>query len=101
MLILHGEEDTNVPVSQAEAFHRALRRFGVEHEYVRYPRESHAIGERNHQLDLLRRTRAWFARWLTPAPAESHPSRHGVPPAGARVPPSRRPVPPARPMRGT
>jgi dipeptidyl aminopeptidase/acylaminoacyl peptidase len=64
VLILHGENDTNVPVSQAEFFHRALRRFGVEHEYVVYPRENHAIRERNHQLDVLRRTRAWFDRWL-------------------------------------
>jgi dipeptidyl aminopeptidase/acylaminoacyl peptidase len=64
VLIVHGECDTNVPVSQAEFFHRALRRFGVEHEYVVYPRENHPIRERNHQLDLLRRTRAWFDRWL-------------------------------------
>ncbi|MBM0275494.1 S9 family peptidase [Micromonospora tarensis] len=65
VLILHGEDDTNVPVSQAEFFHRALRRFGVAHEYVVYPRENHSIRERNHQLDVLRRTRAWFDRWLS------------------------------------
>jgi dipeptidyl aminopeptidase/acylaminoacyl peptidase len=67
VLIVHGEDDTNVPVSQAEFFHRALRHYGVEHEYVVYPREDHPILERNHQLDLLRRTRAWFDRWLGPA----------------------------------
>jgi len=65
VLILHGENDTNVPASQAEYFHRALRTFGVEHEYVVYPRENHRIRERNHQRDVLRRTRAWFDRWLT------------------------------------
>ena len=64
VLILHGENDTNVPVSQAEYLHRALRRFGVEHQYVVYPRENHSIHERNHQLDVLRRTRAWLDRWL-------------------------------------
>ncbi|TDC59424.1 S9 family peptidase [Micromonospora sp. KC207] len=64
VLILHGENDTNVPVSQAQFYHRALRRFGVEHEYVVYPRENHSILERNHQLDVLHRTRAWFNRWL-------------------------------------
>ncbi|WP_239152327.1 S9 family peptidase [Virgisporangium aurantiacum] len=67
VLILHGENDTNVPVSQAEFFHRALRRFGAVHEYVVYPRENHSIRERNHQIDVLRRTRAWFDRWLTPS----------------------------------
>jgi dipeptidyl aminopeptidase/acylaminoacyl peptidase len=64
VLILHGENDTNVPVSQAEYFHRALRRFGAEHEYVVYPRENHRIRERAHQCDVLRRTRAWLDRWL-------------------------------------
>ncbi|MFG1709652.1 alpha/beta hydrolase family protein [Nonomuraea sp. M3C6] len=64
VLILHGEDDTNVPVGQATFFHRALRWFGIEHEFVVYPREGHSIQERNHQLDLLRRTRAWFERWL-------------------------------------
>ncbi|MEU8236389.1 prolyl oligopeptidase family serine peptidase [Actinoplanes sp. NPDC048967] len=64
VLILHGENDTNVPISQAELFHRALRGYGVEHEYVVYPGEKHAIRERGHQLDVLRRTRAWFDRWL-------------------------------------
>ncbi|GIJ70907.1 S9 family peptidase [Virgisporangium ochraceum] len=64
VLILHGENDTNVPLSQAEFLHRALRRFGVTHEYVVYPREGHPIRERTHQLDVLRRTRSWFDRWL-------------------------------------
>jgi dipeptidyl aminopeptidase/acylaminoacyl peptidase len=64
VLILHGAEDTNVPLGQAVFFHRALRHFGVEHEFVVYPREGHAIRERNHQLDVLRRTRTWFDRWM-------------------------------------
>ena len=66
VLILHGAEDTNVPLGQAVYFHRALRHFGAEHEFVIYPREGHSIQERNHQLDVLHRTRAWFDRWLQP-----------------------------------
>jgi len=64
VLIVNGQEDTNVPVGQAIYFHRALSWFGVEHEFVIYPRERHGFVERNHQLDLLWRTRAWFDRWL-------------------------------------
>jgi dipeptidyl aminopeptidase/acylaminoacyl peptidase len=64
VLIVHGEDDTNVPLGQAIYFHRALSRFGAEHEFVVYPREGHGLTERNHQLDLLRRMRAWFDRWL-------------------------------------
>ncbi|MEE6262551.1 S9 family peptidase [Plantactinospora sonchi] len=66
VLILHGAEDTNVPLGQAVYLHRSLRHFGVEHEFVIYPREGHSIRERNHQLDVMRRTRAWFDRWLRP-----------------------------------
>ena len=64
VLIVNGEDDTNVPVGQAIYFHRALSWYGAEHELVIYPREGHGIAERNHQLDLLRRMRAWFDRWL-------------------------------------
>jgi dipeptidyl aminopeptidase/acylaminoacyl peptidase len=64
VLILHGAEDTNVPLGQAIHFHRALRHFGVEHEFVVYPREGHGLQERSHELDALRRVRAWFDRWL-------------------------------------
>jgi dipeptidyl aminopeptidase/acylaminoacyl peptidase len=71
ILILHGLDDTNVPLGQATYFHRALSRFGVEHEFVVYPREGHGMAERNHQLDVLRRTRAWFDRWLRSAAAGS------------------------------
>ncbi len=64
VLIAHGAEDTNVPLGQAVGFARALRHFGVPHELVVYPREGHPIRERGHQLDLMRRTREWFDRWL-------------------------------------
>ncbi len=75
VLIVHGEDDTNVPVGQAIYFHRALSRFGVEHEFVVYPREGHGLAERNHQVDALRRTRAWFDRWLgDPAPDDQPPA---------------------------
>ena len=64
LLILHGADDAWVPVSQAKLMAQALRATGVPHELVIYPREPHGIGERNHQLDMLRRVRAWVGRWL-------------------------------------
>src|SRR5947209_4299448 len=64
LLILHGEKDARMPVSQATSFHRALREIGAPVEMVIYPREPHGIEERNHQLDLLRRVRAWYARYI-------------------------------------
>jgi dipeptidyl aminopeptidase/acylaminoacyl peptidase len=71
VLIVHGQEDTNVPVGQAIYFHRALSHFGVEHELVLYPREGHPIRERTHQIDLLTRARAWFDRWLRDAQSKA------------------------------
>lgn len=64
VLILHGQNDERVPVSQAISFHRALRERDVRSELVIYPREPHGIRERAHQIDILRRVRAWYARWL-------------------------------------
>ncbi|GHO85832.1 alpha/beta hydrolase family protein [Dictyobacter formicarum] len=64
VLILHGENDARVPVSQAIGFHRALRHYQVPTEMVLYPREPHGIKERAHQLDLLQRVRRWYDRWL-------------------------------------
>ncbi|MGH3472815.1 MAG: S9 family peptidase [Nocardioidaceae bacterium] len=64
LLILHGQEDIRVPIGQATAFHRALRSQQAPVELVTYPREPHGIAERVHQLDLLRRVRDWYARWL-------------------------------------
>ena len=64
VLILHGEDDTNVPVGQAIYFHRALTHLGLEHELVVYPRENHEFTERAHQIDVLERIRSWFSRWL-------------------------------------
>jgi dipeptidyl aminopeptidase/acylaminoacyl peptidase len=76
VLIVHGEDDTNVPLVQAIYFHRALSRYGVEHDLVVYPREGHGQVERSHQRDLLLRTRAWFGRWLSD-PGSGDDSGHG------------------------
>jgi dipeptidyl aminopeptidase/acylaminoacyl peptidase len=57
-----GQEDPQVPVSQAIGFHRALREQRVPTELVVYPREPHSISERAHQLDVLKRVRGWCDR---------------------------------------
>lgn len=60
LLILHGEKDARVPVSQAIGFHRAVRETGTESLLVTYPREPHGIRETDHQIDLYRRVAEWF-----------------------------------------
>ncbi|HEY2252958.1 MAG TPA: S9 family peptidase [Planctomycetaceae bacterium] len=64
-LILHGEEDQDVPVEQAYLFHRTLKDKRVPTELVVYPREDHAVKERLHLVDMSRRVLEWMQRYLT------------------------------------
>jgi dipeptidyl aminopeptidase/acylaminoacyl peptidase len=57
VLILHGEEDKRVPVTQAVAFHRGCLELDWPCEFVVYPREEHIILEREHLMDMLKRVR--------------------------------------------
>ena len=63
-LIVHGEADVRVPVSQGREFYSALRHRGVPCEFVVYPGEGHSFKERAHQRDLLTRVRDWFRHYL-------------------------------------
>lgn len=66
-LFLHGSEDRCTPVNQARNQHRSLVQLGIEAELIVYPREGHALLEREHQLDARRRRRHWFDRHLRAA----------------------------------
>ncbi len=63
-LVLHGQADGRVPVSQGLEFYNGLKSLGVETEMVIYPREQHPIEERPHQIDLLKRVLDWYDRHL-------------------------------------
>jgi dipeptidyl aminopeptidase/acylaminoacyl peptidase len=63
-LILQGEKDERVPRAQSDELFAALRRRGVDVEYVVYPREEHGFQEREHRRDAARRLVAWFERHL-------------------------------------
>ena len=63
-LFLHGENDNDVHITQAEEMYMALKRRGVETVLVRYPREGHGLREPRHRLDALERTINWFDRFV-------------------------------------
>ena len=63
-LIMHGQEDYDVPVNQAHAFYRALRERNVPVEFVIYPREGHGLAEREHRVDCEERILSWLERYL-------------------------------------
>ena len=59
-LFIHGERDNDVPISEAEQMYTALRRRGIEAEFLRYPREGHGLHEPIHRVDQIKRSLAWF-----------------------------------------
>lgn len=65
-LIVHGEADERVHVTQGAEMYRALKVLDVPVEFVRYPREPHGFKERRHQIDLLERIGMWYEKWLMP-----------------------------------
>ncbi len=63
-LFIHGEQDNDVHITQAEEMYMALRRRGVDTVLVRYPREGHGLREPKHRVDALERTLAWFDKYI-------------------------------------
>jgi dipeptidyl aminopeptidase/acylaminoacyl peptidase len=59
-LLLHGERDPVCPVGQAFEFARGLKRRGVTHQCVIYPREGHGFAEAANRRDMTQRALAWF-----------------------------------------
>ncbi len=59
-LLIHGENDSDVPIVESEQFFAALKEVGVETVMVRYPREGHGIRETRHLIDLIERSIRWF-----------------------------------------
>lgn len=55
ILILHGEADERVPLSQAIAFHRGCQRHNIPCELVTYPKQPHVMTRRAYIIDMLHR----------------------------------------------
>jgi dipeptidyl aminopeptidase/acylaminoacyl peptidase len=63
-LIMWGEFDYAIPLSQAIELFRGLRHFGVPSKLVVYPRDGHVPRETNHMRDMLGRAVSWFQQYL-------------------------------------
>jgi dipeptidyl aminopeptidase/acylaminoacyl peptidase len=68
-LIIHGENDNDVPIAEAEQLFIALKDLGVETVFLRYPREGHGLSETKHQIDAIDRSIAWYDKHF-PKPGE-------------------------------
>ena len=63
-LLLHGEKDNDVPITQAEEFYIALKKLGVPTRFVRYPNEGHSIRQPRHREHYYKEMFDWFERYL-------------------------------------
>jgi len=69
-LILHGENDNDVPIAEAEQFFIGLKDVGTQTVFVRYPREGHGLSEVKHVIDSIDRSIAWYEKYFPKPGAE-------------------------------
>jgi dipeptidyl aminopeptidase/acylaminoacyl peptidase len=61
-MLMHGENDNDVPIAEAEQFFIALKDVGTEAIFIRYPREGHGLAETKHVIDSIDRCIAWYEK---------------------------------------
>lgn len=66
MLILHGEQDSRAPFTQAQGFRRALRAHKLLCEFVAYPGQGHTPGPMSYWLDMLERVARFCDVYIAP-----------------------------------
>ena len=64
LLILHGEQDPQVPPQESAEFAAALTKAGKTHIYVTYPGEGHGFQRREHRMDAYQRQFAFLEQYL-------------------------------------
>jgi dipeptidyl aminopeptidase/acylaminoacyl peptidase len=64
ILLISGDKDPNVDVSQSKSFHNALWRLGKQSTMLIYQGEGHAIMQPENQLDASHRIKNWFDHYL-------------------------------------
>jgi dipeptidyl aminopeptidase/acylaminoacyl peptidase len=68
LLVVHGAEDTNVPVFEAEQVVAALARRGAEHSYLLFEGEGHELLETTNRVAFVQATVSWVTRHLAVTP---------------------------------
>lgn len=63
-LVLHGANDTNVPVVEAEQIVASLRARNVPVEYVLFPDEGHGFVKERNRIQAAQATVDWFSKYL-------------------------------------
>ena len=63
-LIIHGENDMDVPITQAEEFFIGLKKLGVPAKFIRYPNEGHGFTQPKNRLHNTKQLLTWFDQYL-------------------------------------
>lgn len=79
LLLLHGTDDTNVPVGESIQLYNALKILGKPVELITVDGENHFISDYGKRVQWHNAIMAWFARWLQDSPQwweDLYPDRH-------------------------
>jgi dipeptidyl aminopeptidase/acylaminoacyl peptidase len=68
LLVVHGENDPRVPISEARQIARALAARGAPVDTLFFPDEGHGVAKRENRLVMYRRMVDFFMRHLRPEP---------------------------------
>jgi dipeptidyl aminopeptidase/acylaminoacyl peptidase len=71
VLVIHGANDTNVPVGEAQQVVDSLKRRNVPVEYILFPDEGHGIGKEPNRISSSIATVRFFEKYLRPTATET------------------------------
>lgn len=71
LLIMHGEQDPQVPPYESAQFVAALKAQRKPHWYFTYPGEGHGFSQRAHRLDAWRKQLSFLRKYLQPSYGQS------------------------------
>lgn len=66
-MVIHSEQDLRCPIEQDEQVYVALRKLGVDTEFVIFPNEPHGLsrgGRTDRRIDRLQSIARWFNKYL-------------------------------------
>ena len=63
-IVLHGANDTNVPVVEAEQVVEGLRKRGIPVEYILFPDEGHGFRKASNRIFATTAIVRWFSEHL-------------------------------------
>ncbi|NDW19523.1 S9 family peptidase [Dysgonomonas sp. 216] len=64
LLLLHGTNDTNVPIGESIQMYTALKVLGRPVEFIQVKDENHGISNYKRRIEWNYSIYAWFAKWL-------------------------------------